>query len=86
MGEIDTPAFQFERVRSLNYLKATLKQIRDKKASPVEGLQSQLKDAVDEEDYERAAVLRDRIRELGVEEPPADMEEPSEEPSEDAAE
>jgi hypothetical protein len=24
MGEIDTPAFQFERVRSVNYLKATL--------------------------------------------------------------
>ncbi len=31
MHDIDTPAFQFERVRSLNYLKATLKQIHEKK-------------------------------------------------------
>ena len=76
MGEIDTPAFQFERVRSVNYLKATLKQIREKKASPVESLNFQLTQAVEEEDYERAAVLRDRIRELGIDEPPADAEEP----------
>jgi hypothetical protein len=62
MGEIDTPAFQFERVRSLNYLKATLKQIHEKKPSPADGLKSQLAEAIEEEDYERAAVLRDRIR------------------------
>ena len=42
MREIDTPAFQFERVRSLNYLKATLKQIHDKKDSPLEALKSEL--------------------------------------------
>jgi uncharacterized protein YhaN len=66
MGEIDTPAFQFERVRSLNYLKATLTQIHEKKASPADALKSQLAAAVDEEDYERAAVLRDRIREMDV--------------------
>jgi protein-arginine kinase activator protein McsA len=47
-------------------------------------LQSQLKEAVDEEDYERAAVLRDRIRELGVEESPEEFELPEE--TEDAAE
>ena len=64
MGEIDTPAFQFERVRSLNYLKATLKQIHEKKASPADGLKNQLAAAIDDEDYERAAVLRDRIREI----------------------
>ena len=40
MQDIDTPAFQFERVRSLNYLKATLKQIHEKKDSPVDGLKS----------------------------------------------
>jgi hypothetical protein len=71
MAEIDTPAFQFERVRSLNYLKATLKQIHDKKPSPVENLKNQLQQAVDEEDYEQAAVLRDRIKEF----PPEDAEE-----------
>ncbi len=69
MGEIDTPAFQFERVRSLNYLKATLKQIHDKKGSPVEMLKRELSDAIEEEDYERAAALRDRIREFVLENP-----------------
>jgi hypothetical protein len=66
MKEIDTPAFQFERMRSLNYLKATLKQIHDKESSPVEGLKAELAAAVDEEDYERAASLRDRIRDLSA--------------------
>ena len=75
MREIDTPAFQFERVRSLNYLKTTLKQIRDKKDSPAEALQGELKTAIDEEDYERAAALRDRIRRLEVETPVDPVEE-----------
>ena len=64
MRDIDTPAFQFERVRSLNYLKATLKQIHEKKESPANPLKVELERAVDEEDYEKAARLRDRIREL----------------------
>jgi hypothetical protein len=69
MREIDTPAFQFERVRSLNYLKATLKQIHDKKDSPLEALRTELQSAIDDEDYEHAAALRDRIRQLDVGEP-----------------
>ncbi len=72
MSDIDTPAFQFERVRSLNYLKATLKQIHEKKPSPADGLKSQLQQAIEEEDYELAAVLRDRISEIDVDEPPSD--------------
>jgi UvrB/uvrC motif len=64
MNEIDTPAFQFERVRSLNYLKATLKQIHEKKDSPLEALKSELSAAIDDEDYEKAAVIRDRIKEV----------------------
>ena len=70
MHEIDTPAFQFERVRSLNYLKATLKQIHEKKETPLDALRSELTAAIEEEDYEKAAVIRDRIheaeREAGV--------------------
>jgi hypothetical protein len=69
MGEIDTPAFQFERVRSLNYLKATLKQIHDKKDSPAEMLKTELQQAIEAEDYELAASLRDRIRAIDVPEP-----------------
>jgi len=74
MNEIDTPAFQFERVRSLNYLKATLKQIHEKKESPLEALRSELKTAIDDEDYEKAAVIRDRIR-VAEQEAPADTAE-----------
>ncbi len=82
MGEIDTPAFQFERVRSLNYLKATLKQIRDKKDSPAEALKSELQAAIDDEDYERAASLRDRIRALEIVEPASTAEDPGSESAE----
>ncbi len=74
MNDIDTPAFQFERVRSLNYLKATLKQIHEKKDSPLESLKGELAAAVDEEDYEKAAALRDRIREYEGREGSVDTE------------
>ncbi len=81
MGDIDTPAFQFERARSLNYLKATLRQIHEKRESPAEALKLELQSAVENEDYERAAALRDRIREIDVgaytgiaEETPAESE------------
>ena len=51
-------------MRSLNYLKATLKQIHEKQDSPTDPLKVELEKAVDDEDYERAAELRDRIRDL----------------------
>ena len=82
MKEIDTPAFQFERVRSLNYLKATLKQIHEKQASPLDALRGELQTAIDEEDYEKAAAIRDRIREFEVEESPGAAEGQAADPEE----
>ncbi len=64
MPEIDSPAFQFEKVRSVNYLRSALEQIDDDSPDPVFKLQEELEDAVESEDYERAALLRDHIREL----------------------
>jgi hypothetical protein len=64
MSPIDTPAFQFERLRSLNYLRSTLKQVLEQKVSPLDRLKVELEAAVEEEDYEKAADLRDRIRAL----------------------
>ena len=64
MPLIDTPAFQFEKIRSLNSLKATLRQIQEQKVSPVDKLKAELDEAVQDEDYERAAELRDRIQAL----------------------
>ena len=65
MKEIDTPAFKFEKIRSINYLKTALKQIDENPASPAEELKLQLDEAVAEEDYERAAWLRDQIKQFG---------------------
>ena len=64
MPPIETPAFQFEKIRSLHSLKATLKQIKKRKISPVGNLRTELEKAVEVEDYERAAELRDKIVEL----------------------
>ncbi len=72
LPEVDTPSFQFERIRSLDYLESALKQVHEKKPGPVEALEEELAKAVDEEDYERAAMLRDRIGELSAETPDQD--------------
>ncbi len=64
MQEIDTPAFQFERVRSVNYLRSAIEQIEESPDDPRSQLQTELNEAVEQEDYERAANLRDRISEL----------------------
>lgn len=62
LEEIDSPAFQFERLRSLKLLSGTISQVRQTPAGPVDELQRELDAAVEKEDYERAAELRDRIR------------------------
>jgi hypothetical protein len=64
MRAVDTPAFEFERVRSVNYLRSALEQIEETKDDPVARLRQELDTAVQQEDYERAARLRDHIREL----------------------
>jgi hypothetical protein len=64
MSPIDTPAFQFERIRSLKYLRSTLKQVLEQKMSPLDQLKQQLDSAVEQENYELAAELRDKIRTL----------------------
>jgi len=86
LEEIDSPAFRFEKVRSTNYLKTTLRQLaageiegadaavvtgapddvnEEGETDAVTALEEELQQAVEEENYERAATLRDRIRELG---------------------
>ena len=65
MHEIDTPAFQFERVRSLNYLKATLKQIHEKKDIPARGPEERAAERHRRGGLRAGRILRDRIRERG---------------------
>ena len=64
MQDIDTPAFKFEKIRSLSYLKSALKQIDDSDSTPTDKLKVELDAAVADEDYERAALLRDKIKEI----------------------
>ena len=64
MKEIETPAFQFERVRSVNYLRSALEHVAESPSDPRKKLELELEQAVENEDYEQAARLRDRIREL----------------------
>jgi hypothetical protein len=66
LPEVDTPSFQFERVRSIDYLESALKQVHEEKADPIDTLREELKQAIEEENYERAAQLRDKIDELSA--------------------
>jgi excinuclease UvrABC nuclease subunit len=67
MPDVDTPTFEVERMRSLNVLRATLKQVMERKPSAAAQLKLELDEAVAEENYELAAELRDRIRCIGTE-------------------
>jgi hypothetical protein len=60
--QIDTPTFQIEKKRSIETLKTKLTEISsDQSISPLEKLQTDLDKAVEEENYEKAAKLRDTI-------------------------
>jgi len=67
MPEVDTPTFEVERMRSLSVLRSTLKQVMEKKPSPVAELKAELDQAIEAENYELAAELRDRIRGFATE-------------------
>ncbi|MBN1522914.1 MAG: UvrB/UvrC motif-containing protein [Spirochaetales bacterium] len=65
MYEVNTTTFQFEKMRSLNYLKSMLEEIADdKKVSMLDSLKIELEDAVKMENYEKAAEIRDKIQKL----------------------
>ncbi|MFQ3620988.1 MAG: UvrB/UvrC motif-containing protein [Spirochaetales bacterium] len=64
LPEVDSPTFQFEKIRSINYLTSTLKQLMGEKEDVVQRLKKELEEAVKEENYELAARLRDQLREL----------------------
>jgi hypothetical protein len=65
LPELDDETFTFERERSLGALRELAGQIQSQKpVSELENLQRQLEAAVDAQEFERAAELRDKIREL----------------------
>ncbi len=65
LSEQEDETFQFERERSLTALRELADQIRkNRPLSELEQLERQLQRAVERQEFERAAALRDRIRML----------------------
>lgn len=65
---VDTPVFQLEVHRSIQHLRELVP------AAPGDALEEELERALQEENYEQAAVLRDRIRELTLQKNQVDKE------------
>lgn len=65
LDDIEDETFHFERERSLTGLKELMTQVQESRPlSDVEKLEEQLRKAISSQNFERAAVLRDRIRAL----------------------
>jgi hypothetical protein len=65
LEEMDDDTFRFERERSLTALRELESQVqKSRPLSELEKLEHQLRRAIDKQEFERAARLRDRIREL----------------------
>ncbi len=65
LEELDDETFKFERERSLGAMRELATQIeKNRPLSEVERLEHQLRRAIERQEFEQAAQLRDRIREL----------------------
>ena len=65
LDDWDDETFQLERNRSLAALRELASQIRrNRPLSELEQLQHQLRRAIERQEFERAAALRDKIRDL----------------------
>lgn len=65
LEEVEDETFEFEKERSLTALKELAAQIqKNRPLSELEQLEHQLRRAVERQEFERAAMLRDRIRAL----------------------
>jgi tetratricopeptide (TPR) repeat protein len=65
LPDMENATFTYEKTRSLSLLRGMLKEIlREKPLSEKERLQKMLQEAIEEENYERAAQLRDKLQEL----------------------
>lgn len=70
LEEMDDETFHFERKRSQAALRELEERVRQiQPVSPLERLERQLRSAIEGQEFERAAKLRDRIRELRAQQP-----------------
>ena len=61
---LPSPAFQFEKSRSLTYLRTAMEQLVAQQPNEKAKLEEELEKAVEAEDYEHAAEIRDEIKRL----------------------
>jgi hypothetical protein len=72
LEELEDETFVFERARSLDALRELVAQIQQARpVSALERLEKQLRRAIDRQEFERAAELRDRLREMKSRQPAA---------------
>ncbi len=70
LNPVPTPIFEFEKIRSLQHLTQVISQVRETEEHQMTSggfrakLAEELSAAVDEEDYERAARIRDKMKGL----------------------
>lgn len=70
LAEVDDEVFRYERKRSQAALRELEAQVRRRQPrSPVERLEGQLRHAIERQEFERAAELRDRLRALRAQQP-----------------
>jgi hypothetical protein len=70
LEELDDETFKFERNRSITALRELAGQVQQTRpVSALERLERQLRRAIDRQEFERAAELRDRLRELKSRQP-----------------
>lgn len=67
LEEIDSPVFELEKIKSVQHLSNVVKQLREQNVGQRELLEADLAQAIEEEDYEKAARIRDRLDELDEE-------------------
>jgi hypothetical protein len=65
LDEVDDDTFRFERERSLTALRELAEQVqKNRPITRLEQLERQLRKAIERQEFEKAAVLRDQLREL----------------------
>jgi hypothetical protein len=65
LDEFEDETFEFERERSLNALRELADQIqKNRPMTELEQLEHQLRRAIDKQEFERAAQLRDKIKQV----------------------
>jgi hypothetical protein len=67
LPDVNSSIFIMEKGRSINYLETALKQLGFCKNDSLDCMKKELFSAVESEDYEKAAQLRDRIKQLSKE-------------------